>query len=160
VVRVKPLSAKELESGREVVKHFESRPSGELADASAHRFDCVARGVIRLVKSLGSLLFVACLGLAAPGCSCEDVNAQIWGDTTCYPPGFSEDAFRKVRGGQSKARVRDLLGEPFDKNGKTAVAGEEYWYYSRSCSSDSYRMRIVVFQGDAVSEVIALYEGD
>lgn len=64
-------------------------------------------------------------------------------EDTEYAPGYSDQAFRKVRIGMTAREVIATLGPPLDK--ANLSGGREVWRWSRSRADRSYRVRAILF---------------
>jgi hypothetical protein len=73
-------------------------------------------------------------------------------EDTVYAPGYSTEAFRRVRTGMSKDEVFALLGEPLNRY--AVDDGREGWRWTRSARDSSYRVRVALFTGERISEMI------
>lgn len=90
--------------------------------------------------------------------SAEDlILATILWDDTAYSAKYSDSKFREITIGDTKRQVLELIGEPLikktyppDKHNDT----QEYWWYSRSPSSNHYHQRLVVFSSNGVVQQI------
>jgi hypothetical protein len=70
---------------------------------------------------------------------------------------YSAERFLEIEEGASEQDTKSRIGLPFSTK---KVANSIYWYYSRSATSDSYRMRIVVFVDGRVVQTITGYYMD
>jgi hypothetical protein len=73
-------------------------------------------------------------------------------EDTEYALGYSTAAFRRLRIGMSKDEVFALLGEPLDRY--PVEGAREGWRWTRSPGDRSYRVRVALFTGGRVSEVL------
>jgi len=80
-------------------------------------------------------------------------------DDTVWADGYSDDAFRSVRIGMTRAEVYGLLGPPlevrqtlgtFDFDTQRQNAGEVVECWTRTPNNSDYRVRQIVFMGNLV----------
>jgi hypothetical protein len=81
--------------------------------------------------------------------------APLFGEDTQYASGYSTEAFRKLRAGMSKDEVFALLGEPLGRY--PVFDGREGWRWTRSPGDHGYRVRVTLFTGERISEIIHHY---
>lgn len=76
----------------------------------------------------------------------------LLGEDTYYSEGYSDAAFRKLRQGMTKDQVYSLLGEPLSRY--PVHGGREGWRYSGKRTDTHYRIRVVLFRGERVDEIM------
>lgn len=76
-------------------------------------------------------------------------------EDTLYADGYTDAAFSRVEVGMTDREVADLLGEPIDIYVAMPQSSTLGWRYSRSANDASYRVRVVLFRGGRVVEVIS-----
>jgi len=87
-------------------------------------------------------------------------------DTTTFSVKYSDKGFNRIHAGMSARQVEESLGDPIEKFvmqrgnnqadwlyrvGDGRFSG---WSYSKSRSDSHYRIRVVVFEGDKVVDVL------
>ncbi|WPD23758.1 MAG: hypothetical protein SD837_04180 [Candidatus Electrothrix scaldis] len=89
----------------------------------------------------------------------EGWGSAIWdiiycGGDTVYSSEYSDCKFLQVSKGMSEAEVKDLLGEPLDTYpNKYGHAGWDIGMrWTKSAYDSHYRMRVLLFQHDVVTE--------
>jgi hypothetical protein len=83
--------------------------------------------------------------------------ALVTGDErTKYAPGFTEEAFSRVRVGMTRDEVHTLLGEPLVRSSPSWLWPEAGWRYSDQVTGTShYHQRDISFSRDGrVTEIV------
>ena len=105
------------------------------------------------------ILFLATLAIGFHIYALDGIHGNIFDliakTDTEYSKDYSDSAFRKVKIGQSKEKVMELIGEPLSSSAvkRKKKSDKEVLWYSRSPSGGSYRLRIVELIEDKVVNV-------
>ena len=76
----------------------------------------------------------------------------IEGAETDYAKGYTNEAFRRIKVGQTQDEVIEIVGEPFNYE-RVKLRSRSRWMYSRSPNSRHYLHRGIRFEDGHVIEV-------
>jgi hypothetical protein len=83
----------------------------------------------------------------------EGLRGGLFLEDTVFAPGYSVQAFSKVRVGMTREQVYELVGPPLDSWGSWGDAGNGYEQWSHSPGDHSYRRRVIEYTDDLVAEI-------
>lgn len=96
-----------------------------------------------------------------------EMTSLLYGEDSRYSPNFSHHAFDKIKPGMTKKQVLELVGEPLqifpftkDIYESTIPINQFAYKYCVTDSDTNYRLRIVYFKNDTVTEVLKEYYYD
>jgi hypothetical protein len=81
----------------------------------------------------------------------------VFGDDTEFASGYSPVGFWSIEPGDDRLQVLQAIGEPLERESSQTNPGTEWWYWTRSPHDDSYRIRALKFEGNAVAEKVGRY---
>jgi hypothetical protein len=84
----------------------------------------------------------------------------VGGEDTQYASGYTDSAFRAIRVGMPKEKVRELLGPPLDVGTSDPPKRLEIWRYSWSPSDTNYRIRVVHLRDGVVVDKVSEFYVD
>lgn len=101
----------------------------------------------RQFVAVGAVFLLATIAAVVLLKTNESVSVAILGENTVYSISYVEDEFRQVDVGDSKEKVRSLLGEPLRVVAQREEPSE-LWVYSASGAvgkTQNFRIRIIDF---------------
>ncbi len=121
-----------------------------------NRFRKMESVAVRTRVFLALFLLAGAIGFVFWDTIVDESLLLMLGNSTVYSSGYSEEQFDEIQIGQSSQRVAEMLGVAFEEsqfqneNGDTVKAVE----YSKSAEDSHYRIRMILFIDDRVSEKV------
>lgn len=123
----------------------------------------VFAGSLLLVLASSSIVTIVIRYLLYPSDGWEAAVVSLFYRTdTEFSTAYTETGFSRLKIGMSQKEVLDILGKPLDVFRVHSIDGGNSmgWRYTKSPGDHSYRVRVVIFEGEKVSRILSEFYVD